>query len=299
VPETVLASALLEALPYVNYFAGKTVVVKLGGSTLPQQDTALQDVVLLRKLGVIPVIVHGGGAEISSWLKKVGIQSRFHKGLRVTDEPTMEVVKMVLIGKVNPELVAIVNGLGAYAIGMSGIDGRLMEVVKDDTNGDIGLVGRVVNVNTGVIKSVIEAGLIPVIAPIGIGSDGQAYNLNADTAAGELAAALAAEKLIFLTDVPGVCDSTGALQSELTESKAIDLIEQGVIEGGMIPKVRACLIALRATKHTHIISGTAPHSIIRELFTKSGVGTMITPDQEEEYAPAVPVQDLLRDLGGK
>ncbi len=294
--DAVLAHALLEAIPYVNYFAGKTVVIKIGGSTLPSQNTVLRDVVLLKNLGVTPVVVHGGGSEISDWLKRVGKQSQFVDGLRVTDEETMDIAKMVLVGKVNTDLVAAINGLGGRAVGLSGLDGGLIQAKKNTDQGDLGLVGEVTQVDLKPLMAIVREGYIPVIAPVGLGADGVCYNINADTAAGHLAAALQAEKILFLTDVPGVVGPDGTFFSQLTMEQAEQLIATGVISGGMIPKLDACFIALEGSQRAHIIDGRIPHSLIRELYTNSGVGTMIIREESEQYNTEITVESLIEGL---
>ena len=292
-----LTAALLEALPYINYFAGKTIVVKIGGSTLGSGDTTLQDIVWLKSLGVEPVIVHGGGNAITDWLEKIGKPARFVRGLRFTDEETMEVVRMTLAGKVNTELVATLNGLGGRAVGITGLDGLLLQASRLDE--DLGLVGKVVGVDLSLLQTLVSAGYIVVIAPIGCGQGGapdgvpgeqhlcEALNLNADTAAGELAAALHAEKLILLSDVPGILDPQGHVISQATVEEARRLIANGTVTKGMIPKVEACIRALDGVRRTHIIDGRVPHALIRELFTDQGVGTMITHSPADDVqAPA-------------
>jgi acetylglutamate kinase len=270
----VLSAALLEALPYINYFAGKTIVIKIGGSTLGSGDTTLQDIVWLKSLGIEPVIVHGGGNAITDWLSRIGKEARFVRGLRVTDEETMEVVRMTLAGKVNTDLVATINSLGGRAIGITGLDGHLLQARRQGD--DLGLVGKVTKVDLGVLQTLIAAGYIVVIAPIGCGTGCEALNLNADTAAGEIAAALHAEKLILLSDVPGILDAQGQVISRVSMDEARALIKSGVVSKGMIPKVEACIRALDGVRRTHIIDGRVPHALIRELFTDRGVGTMIT-----------------------
>mgnify|MGYP005841660591 CR=1 FL=1 len=272
--EDALVGALYEALPYINRFAGKTVVVKLGGSAFGGRDTTLQDVVTLKSLGVKPVLVHGGGNEISDLLKRLGHEAKFVGGLRVTDEETLACVLMVLGGKVNKEIVAALNALGAPAVGLSGIDGALLEGrIKDPA---LGLVGEVTKVNLPVLEMVVNAGFIPVIAPLALGEGRQLLNVNGDTAAGEIAAALRAAKIIFLTDVEGIRNPDGSVISELTRQSVHNLIETGVVSGGMIPKVLACVRALEGAERAHIIDGRVPHALVRELYTDKGVGTMIT-----------------------
>lgn len=270
-----IAGVLQEALPYINYFVGKTVVVKMGGSALSSEHTVLQDIIWLKNLQVNVVLVHGGGDDISNWLKRIGKDSKTVKGLRVTDEETMEVVKMVLVGKVQQELVAAVNGLGGEAIGISGLDGKLFECERYTGEGDLGLVGRIKRVNLRPVTAALNEGYIPVVTPVGLGEGGVAYNINADLGAGELAAALRAEKLIFLTDVIGIQDKSGQLISELNVNQVPELVDSGVLSGGMLPKVEAASRALERVKRVHIIDGRVPHALVRELFTDKGVGTMV------------------------
>ncbi|MBV9120088.1 MAG: acetylglutamate kinase [Chloroflexi bacterium] len=270
-----IASVLQEALPYINYFVGKTVVVKMGGSALSSEQTVLQDVIWLKNLQVNVVLVHGGGPAISEWLQRIGKDSKSVKGLRVTDEETMEVVKMVLVGKVQQELVAMIQGLGGEAIGISGLDGKLFECERYTGEGDLGLVGRIKRVNLRPVTAALQEGYIPVVTPVGLGEGGVAYNINADLGAGELAAAIRAEKLIFLTDVAGILDQQGQLISELNVTQIPELTESGVLSGGMIPKVDAASRALERVKRVHIIDGRVPHALVRELFTDRGVGTMV------------------------
>jgi acetylglutamate kinase len=272
------AQTLIEALPYIRRFSGHTLVIKLGGAAAAavDLDTVLQDVVLLRFVGMRPVLVHGGGPEITAWQQRMGMTPRFVDGLRVTDAATMEVVKMVLTGKVGPDLVARIHRLGGNAIGLSGEDGPtlLVRPAKNGGGEDLGLVGEVDHVNTEPVVSILDQGRIPVVASIGLGYDGEAYNVNADAVAAELAVALDATKLILLTDVDGVHDRDGNLLSELDADRAEQLITAGVIGGGMIPKVRAALRALHGAEAAHIIDGRVPHALLLELLTAEGVGTM-------------------------
>lgn len=272
------AQTLIEALPYIRRFSGHTLVIKLGGAAAAavDLDTVLQDVVLLRFVGMRPVLVHGGGPEITAWQERMGMTPRFVDGLRVTDAATMEVVKMVLTGKVGPDLVARIHRLGGRAIGLSGEDGPtlLVRPAKNGRGEDLGLVGEVDHVNIEPVVSILDQGRIPVVASIGLGYDGEAYNVNADAVAAELAVALDATKLIVLTDVDGVHDRDGALLSELNDDRAEELIADGVIAGGMIPKVRAALRALEGAEAAHIIDGRVPHALLLELLTAEGVGTM-------------------------
>ncbi len=249
---------LVEALPYIKRFHGQKIVIKVGGVAIEQrkQETLL-DIVLLRYVGMLPVLVHGGGAEITSMSDRLGLKAEFKRGLRVTDAQTMEVVKMVLTGKINPDLVAALNRLGGQAVGMSGEDGP--------------------RVNAEPIDALINRGYIPVMASIGLGYDGHAYNINADTVAAELAVALGASKLILMTDVEGVKDSNGQVISELGRARAEEMIGSGVADGGMIPKLEAAVRSLDAVPYAHIVDGRMPHALLLELFTEAGIGTMVTP----------------------
>jgi len=269
-----LAASLAEALPYVSRYIGKTIVVKLGGSALGNHDTTMDDVAICHRLGIRVVLVHGGGNAISHWIKRLGDEPRFVDGLRVTDEATMDLVVMTLAGQVNKQLVAQLQRSGSRAIGICGLDGGLLRARQ--RNPDLGRVGDVYDVNLDPLTALTSASFIPVIAPIALGDDGYPLNVNADTAAAELAAALGASKAIFLTDVPGVLDGNKQLLSELSALEAKDLIAQKVISGGMIPKVEACLKALNGVERSHIVDGRVPHALITELFTDRGIGTMIT-----------------------
>jgi acetylglutamate kinase len=270
------AQVLVEALPYIKRFYGETIVVKVGGNAIEERKhETLLDVVLLRYVGMNPVLVHGGGPEITAMSERLGIQAEFKEGLRVTDEKTMEVVKMVLTGKINPDLVASINRLGGQAVGMSGEDGP--SIIAEMQDPDLGFVGRVTQVNPEPISALLGRGYIPVIASIGLGYDGHAYNINADWVAAEVAVELKAAKLILLTDVPGVAGPDGQVIGELNRADAEAMISRGEATGGMIPKLQACLRALDVVPLTHIIDGRTPHSLLLELFTESGIGTMVTP----------------------
>jgi len=272
------ARVLVEALPYIKRFHGQTVVVKVGGNAIGgRKEETLLDLVLLRYVGMQPVLVHGGGPEITAMSERLGLEARFRNGLRVTDAATMDVVKMVLTGKVNPELVASINRLGGQAVGMSGEDGPC--IVAEELDPELGLVGRVVQVNPEPITAMIERSYIPVVASVGLGYDGNAYNINADTVAAEVAIALGAAKLILMTDVPGVLDGDQRVLSELTRSAAERLIAAGQVSGGMIPKLEACLRSLDGVPSAHIIDGRTPHSLLLELFTEAGIGTMVTAEE--------------------
>lgn len=269
----VIAQVLREAQPYIESLRGRTLVIKLGGSTLDNQRDALEDIVWLRGLGAHPVLVHGGGPEINEWLERVGLPKRFERGLRVTDAATLDVVRMVLAGKVNGDLVRLLVNLGGKALGVSGIDGGLLRARQIAL--DLGYVGAVTTVDARVITALNSAGFIPVVAPIALGDGDTVLNVNADDAAADLARGLSAAKLLYLSDVPGILDAQGKLLSELNDREVRALIEQGVISGGMIPKAEAALRALETTERVHIVDGREPHVLIRELFTLEGAGTMI------------------------
>jgi acetylglutamate kinase len=270
------AKVLVEALPYIKRFHGQVVVVKVGGNAIEHgKDEMLLDVVLLRYVGMQPVLVHGGGPEITAMSERLGLKPSFKNGLRVTDEKTMEVVKMVLTGKVSPELVASLNRLGGQAVGMSGEDGPC--IIAEPAGPDMGFVGRVVQVNKEPITALLSRGYVPVIASIGLGYDGHAYNINADTVAAEIAVALGAAKLILLTDVSGVQGADGGVVAVLSRDDARRRIDTGEVTGGMIPKLEACLRSLERVPFAHIIDGRVPHALLLELFTEAGIGTMVTP----------------------
>ena len=279
------AEVLLEALPYLQAFQGKTLVIKYGGSAMEKADLKEQfarDVLLLRLIGIRPVIVHGGGPQIGALMKKLGKEPQFVGGMRVTDPETMELVEMVLVGKLNKEIVGLINVHGGRAVGLSGKDANLLRARKrlhrmpDGSTVDIGLVGEVETVNADVIRLLEDNGLIPVIAPVGVGARGESYNVNADLVAGEVAAALRAEKLIHLTDVQGINGEDGRLVSRLTKRDAERLIKANVIDGGMLPKVESALRALEGgAAKAHIIDGRVPHAVLLEVFTHQGIGTEI------------------------
>jgi acetylglutamate kinase len=276
------AEILVEALPYIKEFSGKRVVIKYGGAAM--QDCALkqkvmQDIVLMKYVGMHPIVVHGGGPDINEMLKRLDIKSSFIDGLRVTDHDTMEVVEMVLGGKVNKEIVTGLNASGGKAIGISGKDGELLQARGIDDTGKMGFVGEVCHVNPQIIETLIENGYIPVIAPIGIDKELQSYNINADLVAAAIAVALKADKLVLLTDVPGLLQNpkdSESLISVLKISEVPDYIANGTIAGGMLPKVKCCVEAVTGgVGRTHIIDGRVPHSILLEIFTDEGVGTMV------------------------
>jgi len=281
--EAALAGGVIaQGLGYVNAWKGKTVVVKFGGSVLDVagRSTIAEDLVLLKGAGIDAVLVHGGGPEITRMLERLGKRSTFVHGLRVTDDETMDVVEMVLAGRANKSLVSAITQAGGRAVGLSGKDGRMLLARKLHTDVDLGHVGEVQAVDPGLVRSLSADGYIPVIASIGIGPDGTSYNLNADTAAGVLAIAVGAGKFILLTDVDGVYRDHDAriLVSELRAGDAEGMIRDGTISRGMIPKVAACLDAIRGgVPSAHIINGTVPHALLVELFTERGIGTMLTP----------------------
>lgn len=284
------AALLIEALPYIRQFSGKTVVIKYGGHAMKDEalkESFAQDVVLMKYIGIHPVVVHGGGPQIGRMLERVGKKSDFREGMRVTDEETMDVVEMVLAGKVNKEIVALINRHGGRAIGLSGKDGMLIEARKmhlfkyqgDDQPPeiiDIGLVGEVERVNVEILEVLEKSQVIPVIAPVGVGKSGETYNINADLVAGKVAAALGAEKLVLMTDVAGVLNAAGELISSLTVAQAAELIQDDVLKGGMIPKVQCAMDAVQGgVKKVAILDGRIPHAVLLELFTDSGIGTEI------------------------
>ena len=285
------AEILVDALPYIQEFSGTTVVIKYGGNAMVSdvlKENVMRDVALMKYVGIRPVIVHGGGPEITGFLKKVGKESTFVAGLRVTDEETVEIAEMVLDGKINSEIVNLLNQRGVRAVGLSGKDAGLIRarkkmatVYENDAahEVDIGYVGAVENIDVSVIEDLLDHDYVPVIAPIGVGADGESYNINADYVAAEIAGALAAEKLLLLTDIEGIYkdfNDKSSFLSTIHLQEARDYIRDGIISGGMIPKVEACLTALeRGAAKTHIIDGRLPHAIILEIFTSTGVGTQV------------------------
>jgi acetylglutamate kinase len=284
------ATILIEALPYIQRFQNSTFVIKYGGHAMVdetlKQGFAL-DIILMKYVGLNPIVVHGGGPQIGELLKRLSIESSFVDGMRVTDKQTMDVVEMVLVGKVNKEIVSLINRNGGRAVGLSGKDGRLitarkMKYIKHKGADqppeiiDIGMVGEVTGVDTHVLSALVESNFIPVIAPVGAGKDGETYNINADTVAGHIAGSLKARKLILLTDTLGVLDGHGNLISTLTREESLRMIQEGTIKGGMIPKVTCCLDALEGgVKKAHVIDGRQEHALLLEIFTKGGVGTEI------------------------
>ena len=285
------AEVLMEALPYIRRFYGKTFVVKYGGRAMVDEElkaSFAQDMVLLKYVGVHPVVVHGGGPQIDQTLEKMGVSSRYVRGMRVTDPETIDVIEMVLVGKVNKEIVGLINHHGGMAVGLSGKDGglilaRKMSVTvasndKEESSEiiDIGMVGEIIRINPLLINSLDENKFIPVIAPVGVGEQGETYNINADLVAGHTATALGAEKLILLTDVDGVKNKKGEQMSTLKVNQARKMINEGVVAAGMIPKVECCINALEGgVGKTHIIDGRVKHAVLLEIFTQAGVGTEV------------------------
>ena len=284
------ANVLIEALPYIQRFSRKIIVIKYGGSAMVDEELkkkVIEDVTLLKLVGFKPIIVHGGGKEISKWVGKVGMEPKFINGLRVTDEDTMEVAEMVL-GKVNKSLVQLVEELGVRAIGISGKDGSLLKVEKKYSNGeDIGFVGDVKEVNADILYDLLEKDFLPIICPIGLDDEYNTYNINADDAACAIARAVKAEKLAFLTDIEGVYknpEDPKTLISELTVSEAKKLISDGYIRGGMLPKLNNCIEAIEnGVSRVHILDGRIPHCVLLEIFTNKGIGTAILDEEESKY----------------
>lgn len=283
------ARVLMEALPYIKEYYGKTVVVKFGGNAMENdslKEHFASDIVLMRYVGINPVIVHGGGPQVTHYMEKLDLQVRFVDGHRVTDAATMEVAKMVLVGKVNKEIVSLINGHGTLAVGLSGEDGNLIQAVKRRHHGeagemDLGFVGEVKVINPRILHNLIRDEFIPVVASIGVDEKGQSYNINADLVAGALASALKADKLIYLTDVDGIyrdLEDERSLIPELSLEEAEELIHGGALSSGMIPKLQSCVEAVRTgVRRAHIINGTVEHALLLELFTDAGIGTMVRP----------------------
>ncbi|MFW6359041.1 MAG: acetylglutamate kinase [Chroococcales cyanobacterium] len=276
---------LSEALPYIQQFAGRTVVVKYGGAAMKDsslKDQVIRDIVFLSCVGVRPVVVHGGGPEINSWLGKLGIEPQFKNGLRVTDAATMDVVEMVLVGRVNKELVALINRAGGKAVGLCGKDGNLIKA-RHVGKAEVGFVGEVSSVDIDLVESLVNSGYVPVISSVAADETGQAHNINADTVAGEIAAALGAEKLILLTDTPGILrdyKDPSTLINRLNIQEARQLIDDGIVAGGMIPKVTCCVRSLaQGVRAAHILDGRIPHSLLLEILTDEGIGSMIVASE--------------------
>lgn len=285
-----VARVLAEALPYIQRFAGKTIIIKYGGNAMVDdvlKDSFARDIVLMKAVGINPVVVHGGGPQIGKLLEKIGKESKFVQGMRVTDKETMDVVEMVLGGLVNKEIVNLINQKGGNAVGLTGKDGdmiRAHKLVFEDSAPemhtseivDIGHVGNVSSIDPSVVNMLVKGNFIPVVAPIGVGEDGQSYNINADLVAGKLAETLSAEKLILLTNTPGLLDKNENLLTGLSASKVKELIDDGTIHGGMLPKIRCALEAVQAgVGSAHIIDGRVKHAVLLEIFTDQGVGTLI------------------------
>jgi acetylglutamate kinase len=283
--EATRVRVLSEALPYIQQLSGKTIVVKYGGAAMKDsnlKDQVIRDVVLMACVGLRPVVVHGGGPEINTWLDKLGIEAQFKNGLRVTDAATMDVVEMVLVGRVNKELVALINQAGGQAVGLCGKDADLFKARPADQEG-IGFVGEVTSVNINILETLASSGYIPVVSSVATDENGQAYNINADTVAGELAAALGAEKLVLLTDTAGILEDYKDLSTlipKLDIQEARRLIETGIVSGGMIPKVTCCVRSLaQGVRAAHIIDGRVPHALLLEILTDSGIGSMIVASE--------------------
>lgn len=279
------ANILVTALPYIQKLAGKTIVIKYGGNAMINDElkqSVMEDITLLKYIGANPIVVHGGGPDITAALKNFGVESKFINGLRVTDEETMKIAQMVLVGKTNKEIVSLIGQKGGSALGICGLDGNMIKcrrktTVVDGERVDIGYVGDIIEVDDRVLNLICKDKYIPVIAPIGVDDQGQSYNINADNVASSVAAAMGAEKLIFLTDIEGVKDMDGNVIFEMNKRQVKQLIDKGVIAGGMIPKVTGCVDAIRAgVSRVHIIDGRVPHCILLEIFTDTGIGTMIT-----------------------
>ncbi|MBE9221437.1 acetylglutamate kinase [Cyanobacterium stanieri LEGE 03274] len=281
--EATRVRVLSEALPYIQKFAGRTIVVKYGGAAMKDdnlKEGVIRDIVFLASVGLNPVVVHGGGPEINVWLTKLGIEPQFKDGLRVTDAQTMDVVEMVLVGRVNKQLVTLINNAGGKAVGICGKDGNLIQA-RSVNREKVGFVGEVTSVDSSLVDSLVKSGYVPIISSVAADFDGQPHNINADTVAGEIAAALGAEKLILLTDTPGILQDyhdPSTLLYKLSIQDARDLIDQGVVSGGMIPKVTCCVRSLaQGVKAAHIIDGRIPHALLLEIFTDDGIGSMIVP----------------------
>jgi acetylglutamate kinase len=278
------AEVLIQALPYIREFYGKTVVIKYGGAAMldePLKAAVMQDITLMHYVGIQPILVHGGGPEISEAMARMGKEPQFVGGLRVTDAETMEIVEMVLTGKTNKSIVSHLNQQGVKAVGISGKDANLIVADRETAQGDIGFVGHVRAINPGILNTLTDAGYIPVISSVAVGEAGESYNVNADTAAGEIAASLKASKLILMTDVEGIFrdfSDKSSVINQLSSREAHSLISSGAAQKGMIPKLSACITALKGgVERAHIIDGREPHSLLVELFTDEGIGTMVVP----------------------
>ena len=283
--EATRVRVLSEALPYIQKFANRTVVIKYGGAAMKDgklKTGVIRDIVFLCSVGVRPVVVHGGGPEINIWLDKIGIEPQFKDGLRVTDADTMDIVEMVLVGRVNKELVSLIDRAGGSAVGLCGKDGNLIQARPIGKEG-IGFVGEITSINEDLIELLVNNGYVPIISSVASDENGQAYNINADTVAGEIAAALEAEKLILLTDTPGILEdyhNPATLITKLDIQKARELIESGIVSGGMIPKVNCCVRSLaQGVKAAHILDGRVPHALLLEILTDEGIGSMIVASE--------------------
>lgn len=288
-PNRLRARVLLDALPWIEDITGKTVVIKYGGAAMTAgelRDSVVDDIIMLKLMGAKPVIVHGGGPNINALLDRLDMPVHFENGQRVTDDKTMEVVKMALIGQVNQDLVSAINKHGSVAVGLNGADAKI--ILAEQLDPELGRAGKVAHINTRLIEDLLADDYIPVIATVGYGEDGD-YNINADTAAGELAAAIGAQKIVFITDVDGIYedfDDKSTLILRMTLSEAVELADDDAMSSGMIPKINACVTALSAgVKKAHIINGKVPHSLVLEIFTDSGVGTLIVRHQDDSIDP--------------
>ena len=282
------AAILMEALPYIKAYHGKTVVIKYGGGAMTSEElkeSISSDIVLMKLVGISPIIVHGGGPEITTMMGRLNIPVEFVDGLRKTSAETMEIVKMVLVGKINKELVSLINRHGRMAVGLSGDDGNLILAKKKEHEPDLGFVGDIKRINAKILQDLIEDDYVPIITSIGAGEEGESYNINADTVAAEIAAAIKADKVIFLTDVEGLYRDFGqehTLISKLSYEDCRAMIERGELEGGMLPKVLGCMRALESgVSRAHILNGTIPHAMLLEIFTNEGIGTMISKSGSE------------------
>ncbi len=290
------ANVLVEALPYIRRFYQKTIVVKYGGHAMVAEElkeSFAKDIVLMKYIGINPVVVHGGGPQIGEMLRRIGKKCDFYEGMRITDEDTMDIVEMVLAGKVNKEIVTLINRQGGRAVGLSGKDGQLIEarklqIVRDTGEDrppeiiDIGLVGEVARINLEILQTLSQSDIIPVIAPVGVGENGETYNINADLVAGAIAGALKADKLLLMTDVPGVLDRKGELISSMTIEEAGAAMRDQTLRGGMIPKIQCAIDALEAgAAKVHIVDGRLPHAVLLEIFTDAGIGTEILRSSEQ------------------
>jgi acetylglutamate kinase len=285
IDETSRVKILSEALPYIQKFRNRVIVVKYGGAAMKDstlKDQVMRDIVLMSCVGIRPVVVHGGGPEINTWLGKLGIEAQFKNGLRVTDAATMDVVEMVLVGRVNKEIVSLINQAGGSAVGLCGKDSNLV-VARPQGDEGIGFVGEVNSIDTKLLESLVNSGYIPVVSSVAADETGQAYNINADTVAGEIAAALGAEKLILLTDTAGILEdykNPETLIAKLNIQEARQLIETGIVAGGMIPKVNCCVRSLaQGVRAAHILDGRVPHSLLQEIFSDSGIGSMLVASE--------------------